>query len=250
MAITHELSDPLERDVAAGTSVVQLAVCVLLDKVSFGGCRHKRAHASAVRQPLRAASSWRSCMAKRKRTSRRSGLVGRAVSAGRRARKEAESRVPPDLRRHLERRLKDADKTARVAIKQLQTQVKKASTRADVNSVRKRIDSLTKQARQVARGTGARATSTRRRAASTTKRAASRTRKAAGTARRKVAPRAAPTRRAASTPRAAAARRTTTRRAPSRRARPAPTSAPVMPETPLFTPEAGGGMGSGEGFQG
>src|SRR2546427_680432 len=67
-------------------------------------------------------------MAKRKRTSRRSGLVGRAVSAGRRALKEAESRVPPDLRRQVERRMKDADKTARAAIKTLQTQAKRAST--------------------------------------------------------------------------------------------------------------------------
>src|SRR5438132_334053 len=121
-------------------------------------------------------------MAKRKRGTRRSGIVGRAVGAGRRALREAEKRVPPDLRRQVERRIKDADKTARAAIKQLQAQAKKASTRADVNSVLKRIDGLTKQARQVARGTGTRAASTRRRAASTTKRAATRTRRAEGVA--------------------------------------------------------------------
>src|SRR5256885_8588086 len=103
-------------------------------------------------------------MAKKKRTSRRSGLVGRAVSAGRRAFREAEKRVPPDVRRQVERRLKDADKTARAAIKQLQAQAKKASTRADVNTLLKRIDGLTSQARQIARGTGARASSTRKRA--------------------------------------------------------------------------------------
>ncbi|OLB97918.1 MAG: hypothetical protein AUI15_11565 [Actinobacteria bacterium 13_2_20CM_2_66_6] len=62
------------------------------------------------------------------------------MSAGRRALKEAESRVPPDLRRQVERRLKEADKNARTAIKVLQTQVKRASTRADVNAVLKRID--------------------------------------------------------------------------------------------------------------
>src|SRR5579864_3540014 len=100
-------------------------------------------------------------MGKRKRTTRRSGLVGRAVSAGRRALREAESHVPPDLRRQVERRLRDADKTARAAIKTLQSQVKKASTRADVNSVLKRIDGLTKQAKQVVRGSS---TTTRRRA--------------------------------------------------------------------------------------
>jgi hypothetical protein len=178
-------------------------------------------------------------MAKRKRASRRSDLVGRAVSAGRRALKEAESRVPPDLRKQLERRLKDADKTARVAIKQLQAQVKKASTRADVNSVLKRIDGLTRQARQVAQGTGTRAATTRRRATATTKRAAGRTKKAATSARRTVSRSRAPK------PRAAAAR--TTRRAPARRSRPAPASAPSTPETPSFSPETGGGMDMGEG---
>ena len=93
-------------------------------------------------------------MATRKRTRRQTGIVDRAVSAGRRALREAEKRVPPDLRRQVERSLKDADKTARAAIKQLQAQARKASTRADVNSVLKRIDGLTRQARQVA---GARA---------------------------------------------------------------------------------------------
>src|SRR5438067_13111906 len=116
-------------------------------------------------------------MAKRKRTTRRSGLVGRAVSAGRRALREAESRIPPDLRRQVDRRLKDADKNARAAIKTLQVQVKRASTRADVNNVLKRIDGLTKQARQIARGTSTRATTTRRRTTTTVKRAASRTKK-------------------------------------------------------------------------
>ena len=180
-------------------------------------------------------------MAKRKRTSRQSGFVGRAVSAGRRALREAESRVPPDLRRQLERRLKDADKTARVAIKQLQAQVKKASTRADVNSVLKRIDGLTKQARQIAQGTAPRASSTRRRATTTTKRPATRTRKAPSTARPPAS------RRAASTPRAAAAR--TTRRAPARRSRSAPPSAPAPAETPSFGGEGSGGTEMGEGSQ-
>jgi hypothetical protein len=165
-------------------------------------------------------------MATRKRASSRSGIVGRAVSAGRRALREAEKRVPPDVRRQVERRLKDADKTARAAIKQLQAQARKASTRADVNSVLKRIDGLTKQARQIARGTGARATTTRRRAASTTRRATTRTRKAASTTRRKPA----------STRKAAASGSTTrpaTRRAPARRRRTAPAE-----ETLMVTPVA------------
>src|SRR5690348_7586922 len=150
-------------------------------------------------------------MATRKRATRRSGIVGRAVSAGRRALREAEKRVPPDVRRQAERRIKDADKTARAAIKALQTQVNRASTRADVNSVLKRIDGLTKQARQVISGTGP------RRATTTAKRAATRTRKAAGTAKRKAtstAKRKTASTRKAATPRSSATRR---RRAPARR---------------------------------
>ena len=138
-------------------------------------------------------------MAKRKRTSRPTSLVDRAVSAGRRALREAESRIPPDLRRQLDRRLKDADKTARQAIKQLQAQVKKASTRADVNSVLKRIDDLTRQARQIAGGPASRAATTRRRPAATPRRAApraaTRTRKPATTRRSSTTRRAAPRRR-------------------------------------------------------
>lgn len=161
-------------------------------------------------------------MAKRKRTTRRTSLVGRAVSAGRRALREAESRIPPDLRRQLDRRVKDADKTARAAIKQLQVQVKKASTRADVNSVLKRIDGLTKQARQIAGGTPTRAATTSKRA--------TRRRKAASSTRRTAA--AATTRRA-TTPRA-----TTRRAAPRRRARPAE---PAMTEvTETVIPVEGG----------
>src|SRR5437773_2741507 len=68
-------------------------------------------------------------MAKRKRGTRRSGIVGRAVSAGQRALREAEKRVPPDLRRQVERRIKDADKTARAAIKQLQAQASEHEAR-------------------------------------------------------------------------------------------------------------------------
>jgi hypothetical protein len=168
-------------------------------------------------------------MATRKRTSRRSSLVGRAVKAGRQALREAEKRVPPNLRRQVERRLKDADKTARAAIKQLQAQAKKASTRGDVNTVLKRIDGLTKQARQIVRGAGTRATTTRRRAATTTRRAASRATKAAGTARRKASAKAASRGRAS----------TTRRRAAPRKPRPAP----VMPET--MAPEAGGAVEMG-----
>ena len=39
VALPHELRDSLERDVPAGTRVVQLAVRVLLDKVAFGAAK-------------------------------------------------------------------------------------------------------------------------------------------------------------------------------------------------------------------
>lgn len=183
-------------------------------------------------------------MGKRKRTSRRTGLVDRAVRVGRRALKEAESRVPADLRRQVDRRLKDADKTARAAIKQLQAQVQRASTRADVNTVLKRIDSLTKQARQIASGTGARTAAARTRTP-TRRSTAARTRKAPI---KKAAPtrRAAPARRASATRKAATASTTatrgstTTRRTTSpRRRRAAPTSAPEVEEVIIPVAEVG-----------
>ena len=158
-------------------------------------------------------------MAKKKPTSRRSGLVGRAVTAGRRALKEAESRVPPDLRKQVERRVRDANKTVQAAIKEAQVQVKRARTRSDVNSFLKRLDGLTKQAKQLARG-GA----TKR---STTPRA---TRKAT-TTRKPATRKAAPKRPAA---RAAASPSTSTRRtAPRRRAA---RKTPVVTETPVSHP--------------
>ena len=158
-------------------------------------------------------------MATRKRATRQSGLVGRAVSAGRRAWKEAEGRMPPDLRRQVDRRIKDADKMARAAIKQLQVQVNRASSRADVNSVLKRIDGLTKQARQITRATGPRKAAPTKRAAPTgraasTTRAASRTKKPATATRRAATP-----------------KRATTRRTTPRRARPV-----EMPVTPMTGP--------------
>ena len=110
-------------------------------------------------------------MATRKRTSSRSrpsGLVGRAVSAGRKALREAESRVPPDLRRQVERSIKDGQKTLKYAIDQLQEQVRSRAKQADVDKALKRLDSLSKQVQQIARGAASRGAT---RASSTTRRA-------------------------------------------------------------------------------
>ena len=144
-------------------------------------------------------------MAKRKRTSRRTGLVGRAVTAGRKALKEAESRIPPDLRRQVERRVRDASKTVQAAMKEGQAQVKKARTRSDVNSFLKRLDSLTRQARELAKGTrrstARRTTTTKRKAGTAARRTATKAKTAARSTARKAAVTrpAAPRRRAART---------------------------------------------------
>jgi len=37
VSVSHKLRDAVKRDVSTRTCVVELAVCVLLDKVSFGG---------------------------------------------------------------------------------------------------------------------------------------------------------------------------------------------------------------------
>jgi hypothetical protein len=170
-------------------------------------------------------------MGKRKRTSTRSSIVGRAVTAGRKALKEAESRVPADLRKQVERRVRDANKTVQAAIREAQTQVRRASTRGDVNSFLKRLDGLTRQAKQLAGG-AARGRATPRRAAGGARKATSArkpaTRKAA--AKRPAASAAA----SPSTP----ARATTPRRR-ARRPTPVVTEAPVSHpmEAPVETGE-------------
>jgi colicin import membrane protein len=163
-------------------------------------------------------------MATRKRASSRSrptGLVGRAVRAGRKALRQAESRVPPDVRRQVERSIKDGQKTLKAAIDQLQVQIRKTAKQADVDKALKRLEGLSKQVQQIARNaaTGAPAR-TARRTTSTAKRA---------TARRKPATRKAPTRRSASSSPAAAAPKP--RRAPVRRSPKPAAQTPLTPES-------------------
>jgi hypothetical protein len=141
-------------------------------------------------------------MAKRKRTTSRSGLVGRAVTAGRKALKEAESRVPPDVRKQVERRIRDANKTVQAAIKEAQVQVRRARSRSDVTSFLKRLDGFTKQAKQLARGTSTKRSTTRR--AAPARKAAT----ARKPATRKASPKKRPAARAAATPRRRTARTT------------------------------------------
>lgn len=151
-------------------------------------------------------------MATRKRASSRSrpsGLVGRAVKAGRKALRQAERRVPPDLRRQLERTIKDGQKTLKTAIDQLQTQVRSRANQADVDKVLKRLDGLSKQVQQMARGASSRGSSIARRSAGTTKRTVRKPAKRRSSARKSASASAGTT--AASTkPRRSPARRRTT----------------------------------------
>jgi polyhydroxyalkanoate synthesis regulator phasin len=161
-------------------------------------------------------------MATRKRPSprsRRSGLVDRAVRAGINALREAESRVPPDVRRQLERTIKDGQKTLKTAIDQLQVQVRRTAKQADVDKALKRLEGLSKQVQKLARDASSRGASTTRRAKTTAKRT---TRTAAGTAKR-----------AASTAKgtAGAARRTTSPRKPAARAATRPSTQASSPAT-------------------
>ncbi len=161
-------------------------------------------------------------MATRKRTSRRSGLVGRAVTAGRKALKEAESRVPTELRKQVERRVRDANKAVQAAIKEAQVQVKRASSRADVNSFLKRLDGLTKQAKQLARGTSTKRSTARR--ATTVRKA---------TTTRKPAPRKAAAKRPAARARTTTPRRRATRTTPAVTESTVPVAPGEMGETPI-----------------
>jgi len=89
---------------------------------------------------------------------------------------KAELMIPADFRRELERRVKEANNTAKAAIKRMQAQIKKAGTPTDASSVLKRLDQLNEQVREMVRRSGSsakrRATSTTRRTTTTTRRAA------------------------------------------------------------------------------
>ena len=53
--------------------------------------------------------------------------------------------MPPDVRRQLERSIKDGQKTLRTAIDQLQVQVRRTAKQADVDKALKRLEGLSKQ---------------------------------------------------------------------------------------------------------
>jgi hypothetical protein len=72
-------------------------------------------------------------MAPRKRASTQSHLLKRAEKFGRSALREAERRVPPDVRKQLERGFKDGQKTVQSAIQQLQKRLDRTARQADLD---------------------------------------------------------------------------------------------------------------------
>jgi peptidoglycan hydrolase CwlO-like protein len=155
-------------------------------------------------------------MATKKRTSSRSRLLKRAVKAGRSYLRQAERRLPPDVRKQIDRSIKDGQKTIEGALKQLRTRVDRTASQVDLEKALKRLDGLSKQVQAIARS-------------ATTRPAAA---KPARRTPRRPAARRRTTKAAA--PKAAATAKPATRKAPARRAAPrrrAASSASVTPAT-------------------
>ncbi|HEX9475034.1 MAG TPA: hypothetical protein VGA41_00135 [Candidatus Dormibacteraeota bacterium] len=153
-------------------------------------------------------------MAKKKRASSRSRLLNRAVKAGRSYLRQAERRLPPDVRKQIDRSIKDGQKTFDGALKQLRARLDRTASQVDLERALKRLEGLSKQVQQIARS----ATS----------------RPAAPTATRRSARRPA-TRKSAAKPAsatAAAPRKAATRKAPARAAAPRRRTARPAAETP------------------
>ena len=94
-------------------------------------------------------------MAARKRASTQSKLLNRAVKAGRSALLQAQRRLPPDVRKQIERTVKDGQKTIHTAIKQVETRLDRTARQADLEKAMKRLDELSRQVRNMAAGAAA-----------------------------------------------------------------------------------------------
>ena len=94
-------------------------------------------------------------MAARKRASTQSKLLNRAVKAGRSALLQAQRRLPPDVRKQIERTVKDGQKTIHTAIRQVETRLDRTARQADLEKAMKRLDELSRQVRNMAAGAAA-----------------------------------------------------------------------------------------------
>lgn len=162
-------------------------------------------------------------MATKKRASSRSKLLNRAVRAGRSYLRQAERRLPPDVRKQIDRSIKDGQKTVEGALKQLRTRLDRTASQVDLEKAMKRLDGLSKQVQKIARSVALRP------AAPTTTRRTTRRPAARKPTRRAAAPRkaAAPNAAAPVTPKAPARRA-----APRRRAASTTTVTPQTAESP------------------
>ena len=172
-------------------------------------------------------------MAARKRASRQSKLLNRAVKAGRAALRQAQRRLPPDVRKQIDKTVREGQKTIHIAIKQVETRLDRTARQADLEKAMKRLDQLSKQMRNLASAAAASASS--RTAAArpatrktTTPKTATRKTATRKTAARTPAPRHPPPPKAA-TGKAAPAP-TPTKRTP-RRAASSPSPAPTPRRT-------------------
>jgi peptidoglycan hydrolase CwlO-like protein len=155
-------------------------------------------------------------MATKKRASSRSRLLKRAVKAGRSYLRQAERRLPPDVRKQIDRSIKDGQKTVEGALKQLRTRLDRTASQVDLEKALKRLDGLSKQVQAIARSATSRPAAAK---------------PARRTARRPAAPRRTTK---AAAPKAAATAKPATRKAPARSAAPrrrAASSATATPAT-------------------
>ncbi|HYT11497.1 MAG TPA: hypothetical protein VEL12_01820 [Candidatus Nitrosopolaris sp.] len=158
-------------------------------------------------------------MAKKKRASSRQKFLNRAVKAGRSYLREAERRLPPDVRKQIDRSIKDGQKTVEGAIKQLRTRLDRTANQVDLEKALKRLDGLSKQVQQLARSVSARQTATA--TPKTTRRPAARRRTTRAAASKAAAPRSTAARKAP-------ARRTAPRRGAEPIVTPATSESPSM----------------------
>ena len=149
-------------------------------------------------------------MAARKRASTQSKLLNRAVKAGRSALRQAQRRLPPDVRKQIDKTVKEGQKTIHIAIKQVGTRLDRTARQADLEKAIKRLDQLSKQMRNLASAAAASASSRTAAARPATRKTATRKTAIRKPATRKPAPRK-PTTRKAATGKAAPSRRTTRR---------------------------------------
>jgi polyhydroxyalkanoate synthesis regulator phasin len=129
-------------------------------------------------------------MAARKRASTQSQFLNRAVKAGRSALRQAQRRLPPDVRKQIDKTVKEGQKTLHTAIKQVETRLDRTARQADLEKAMKRLDELSKQVRNMAAAAAAArkapvAPSTRKAAP---RRSATRKPPTRGAATRKAAP--------------------------------------------------------------